>query len=523
MKEQKLKIIIALMTVSVIGLIAVQFYWMANIIKVEEERFRRTVFRSLRKVSEEIEKKEAATTVVRKVSGGKGNVLFFVQDESKNKPIHLDSLRRMSYLKIDTNHHGFSYEVKYFADNDTMVDRLKAFSGNNRRARYFTSPSSISNSVKDTSIQKRHLLVQNVITELMAINAHKKIEERISTDQLEKDLSFEFSGNGISSEFYFGVNRANKDSLTLLKTGTDTTELKKSIFKVNLFPDEIFFNPNQLIVYFPHQKSYILASVGGMLVLSVGLILVIVGVFYKTVEMFLSQKKITAVKNDLINNITHEFKTPISTISIACEALNEPGLLIEKNSVTRYSKIIKEENDRLKMMVDALLNTAALEKSEFNLSKEKIDLHELIFSAASKFEDIINKKNGKIIFELKASRAAITGDKFHLANIMNNLIDNAVKYNELPPEIKVSTRDENKAIIITVKDNGIGISKEHLSKIFETFYRVSSGNIQNVRGNGIGLSYAKKIVETLGGDISVTSEIGVGSEFKIILPNNGVE
>jgi len=522
MKERKLKIIIALMTISVIGLIAVQFYWMANIIKVEEDRFRRTVFHSLRKVSEEIEKKEAATTVVKKVSSGKGNVLFFVQDESKNKPIHLDSLRKMSYLRIDTNNHGFNYEVKYFSDNDTMVERLKAFSGG-RNARYFIPPSSFDKSVKDTSIQKRHLLVQNVVTELMAINARKKIEERISADQLEKDLSTEFNGNGISSEFYFCVNRTNKDSLTLLKAGADTTELKKSIFKVNLFPDEIFFNPNQLIVYFPHQKRYILASVGGMLVLSVGLILVIVGVFYKTVEMFLGQKKITAVKNDLINNITHEFKTPISTISIACEALNEPGLLIEKNSVTRYSKIIKEENDRLKMMVDALLNTAALEKSEFNLTKEKIDLHELILFSVSKFENIINQKNGKINLELNASRAVIIGDKFHLTNIMNNLIDNAIKYNERPPEIKISTRDENKTIIITIKDNGIGISREHLVKIFETFYRISSGNIQNVRGNGIGLSYAKKIVETLGGDISVTSEVGVVSEFKIILPNNGVE
>jgi two-component system phosphate regulon sensor histidine kinase PhoR len=523
MKERKLKIIITLMTVSVIGLIAVQFYWMANIIKVEEDRFRRTVFRSIRKVSEELEKKEAATTVVKKVSNGKGNVLFFLQDQSKNKPIHLDSLRKMSYLRIDTNNHGFNYEVKYFADNDTMVDRLKAFSGSSRFAKYFIPPSSISNSVKDTSIQKRHLLVQNIVTELMAINARKKIEERINTDQIDKNLSFEFSSNGISSEFYFGVNRAIKDSLTLLKAGTDTTELKKSMFRVNLFPDEIFFNPNQLIVYFPHQKSYIIASVGGMLVLSVGLILVIVGVFYKTVEMFLSQKKITAVKNDLINNITHEFKTPISTISIACEALNEPGLLIEKNSVTRYSKIIKEENDRLKMMVDALLNTAALEKSELNLSKEKIDLHELILSTASKFEDVINQKNGKIIFNLQAARSIIAGDKFHLTNIMNNLIDNAIKYNERPPEIKVSTTDGNRAIIITVKDNGIGIPKEHLIKIFETFYRVSSGNIQNVRGNGIGLSYAKKIVETLGGDLSVTSEVGISSEFKIILPNNGVE
>ena len=466
MKERKLKIIIALMTVSVIGLIAVQFYWIANIIKVEEDRFNNTVFRSIRNVAEGLEKKEAATIVVKKVSDGKANILFFVQNESKNKTIHLDSLRKMSYLRIDTNDHGFNYEVKYFADNDSMVNKLKAFSGNNRRARYFIPQPPMSNSVKDTSLQKRHILVQNVVTELMDINARKKIEERINVDQLEKNLSAEFNSNGISSEFYFGVNRANKDSITLLKKGADTAELKKSIFKVNLFPDEIFFNPNQLIVYFPHQKSYILASVGGMLVLSVGLILVIVGVFYKTVDMFLGQKKITAVKNDLINNITHEFKTPISTISIACEALNEPGLLIEKNSVTRYSKIIKEENDRLKIMVDALLNTAALEKGEFNLSKENVDLHELILSATSKFNEPINQKNGKIIFELNSEHAVIAGDKFHLTNIMNNLIDNAIKYNERPPEIKISTKDENNAIIITVKDNGIGISKEHQTKIF---------------------------------------------------------
>ena len=523
MKEKKLKIIIILMTLSVIGLFSVQFYWLNNVIKVEESRFRRTVYRSLRKVSEDIEKKEAATTIVKKATGNKGNILFFIQDDSKNnnKPLYLDSLKRMRYLRLDTTTNGFKYEVKYFTDRDSLIERVKVVPPNiNANIRYFMPPSMLG-TVNDTVVQNRHLLVQNVVTELLAINARKKIDERISTNELETSLLNELKSNGIEVEFFFGVNKIKQGGFTLLKANTDTVELKKSDFRVNLFPDEIFFDQNQLIVYFPHQKSYILSNISGMLLLSVGLIIIIVIVFYKTVQMFLSQKKITAVKNDLINNITHEFKTPISTISLACEALNEPGLLTEKNSVTRYSKIIREENDRLKMMVDTLLNTAAMEKGDIDLNKEEMDLHKVIEQSASKFYEIIEKKNGKFIFNLELQNPNIKSDKFHITNILINLIDNAIKYNELPPEIIITTAEKDNSILISIKDNGIGIAKEHVGKIFETFFRVSNGNIQNVRGNGIGLSYAQKIVEALNGNISVSSEPGKGSEFKITFPING--
>lgn len=273
-----------------------------------------------------------------------------------------------------------------------------------------------------------------------------------------------------------------------------------------------------MIVYFPDKLRFILGSLASMIGLSLGLILIIVWLFYKTIRMFLDQKQLTQLKNDLINNITHEFKTPISTISLACEALNEPGLITDKNSVSRYSGIIKEENSRLKFMVDELLNTAALEKGGILIKNDIVDLHDIIRNSVSKFERTIKKAGGIIDLKLEAESSNIKGDNFHLTNIINNLIDNAIKYSERAPEIHISTENENNFIVVNVKDNGIGISKEHTGKIFDMFFRAASGNIQNVRGNGIGLSYVKKIVEMHNGKIKVESELGKGSIFHIFIP-----
>ena len=226
----------------------------------------------------------------------------------------------------------------------------------------------------------------------------------------------------------------------------------------------------------------------------------------------------------MINNITHEFKTPISTISIACEALNEPGLTKDTASVGKYSSIIKEENERLRMMVENILASAAFEVSPQNgngslhLSKENISLDEIINKALGKFEEALKQKNGEILFEGIPSGIIINADKFHFTNIISNLIDNAIKYNEQKPEIKVSVFRDSDSAIINIRDNGIGIAKENLDKIFDTFYRVPTGNIHNVRGNGIGLSYVKKIVVEHGGSISVKSALGKGSTFEIKVP-----
>ncbi len=519
MKKYKIKIIVTVMAVSVIALVALQIYWISSLIKIEEERFERTVNNLLLNVAAKLEKGEAAETVVKKITGGKDNVVVVVKsDTSQNFNFYSsDSLKPFQIKMRDSAHQlGFGYKVTYTEDSVKGKSHVEIFEST-------TSPSKTKTSnylwlrKADTLALQRDQLVQNVVTELVNVNTKKEIEERLSVKELDKIIGDEFKNSGINTEYYFGVNKVESDSLTLIKPGANTTNLKKSNLRTLLFPAELFFNPNQLIIYFPNKKTYLLGSIGGMLALSIGLILIISFVFYSTLQMFMRQKKLTEIKNDLINNITHEFKTPISTISLACEALKEPDLIKEDSSVQRYTSIIKEENERLQLMVENLLTTAALEKESFHLSKEEVELDDIIQKSILKFEETIKQRNGKLEVTGTPSSIKLFGDKFHLINIFSNLIDNAIKYNESNPEIKIEIKKGIEAAFVTVSDNGIGIDKEHADKIFDTFYRIPTGNIQNVRGNGIGLSYAKKIIEAHDGSISVESVLGKGSRFKIKL------
>lgn len=520
MKKHKLKIIVAVMSVSVISLIALQIYWISNLIKIEEERFERTVNNSLINITTKLEKNEAANAVVKKIAGGRNNVVVFVKgDTSYNYNVNYsDSLDPFHLKLMDSSYtNGFGYKVTYREDtlkNNKNVEIL---------GRVTTIPKKrIQNYVwstqTDTLMLNRNQLVQNVVTELVNVNAKKKIEDRLSVNQLDKIISDEFKNSGVDADYYFAVNKLDSDSLTLIKPGADTINLRNSNFRTLLYPAEMFFNPNQLIIYFPDQKTYLLGSIGGMLGLSIGLIVIITAVFYNTLQMFVRQKKITDIKNDLINNITHEFKTPISTISLACEALKEPDLVKEAGSVQKYTSIIKEENERLRLMVENLLNTAAFEKDSFHLSKSENDLDEIINKSVEKFEETLKQRNGKIEIEGIPSGIVLNSDKFHVINMISNLIDNAIKYNENNPEIKITVNKFSDKILISISDNGIGIDKEYANKIFDTFYRVPTGNIHNVRGNGIGLSYTKKIIEAHNGSVSVKSEPGKGSTFELTLP-----
>ena len=255
-----------------------------------------------------------------------------------------------------------------------------------------------------------------------------------------------------------------------------------------------------------------------MLILSLIFVGIIVAVYIKTLKMFLDQKKITEVKNDLINNITHEFKTPISSIALATEALIEPQLRDQQGSIKKYSDIIAEENERLTKLVENLLNTAAFERSEIDLKKEKVNVSEILSSIVSKAKSVSDNINISVN-DTTSGQVIIKADVFHLSNILSNLIDNAVKYSEEIIDISIKVKKNGDGIEISISDKGIGISKNNQQKIFETFYRVPTGNIHNVKGNGIGLSYVKKLVEAHNGWIKLSSELGEGSTFTIYLPN----
>jgi len=227
---------------------------------------------------------------------------------------------------------------------------------------------------------------------------------------------------------------------------------------------------------------------------------------------------LSEIKNDFINNMTHEFKTPLATISLAVDAVNNPMILKDETKVKHYTHIIKEENKRMNAQVEKVLQMALLDKNEISLSTDDIDIHEIIYRAIENISLQVEEKGGKIDMELAAERYEMTGDEVHLSNVISNLLDNANKYSPENPQIKVTTESDDKGIYITIADNGIGMNSEDIKMIFEKFYRVPTGNVHNIKGFGLGLTYVKAIIDAHHATIDVKSQLKKGSQFKLFLP-----
>jgi two-component system phosphate regulon sensor histidine kinase PhoR len=282
----------------------------------------------------------------------------------------------------------------------------------------------------------------------------------------------------------------------------------------NLVADEV------LIVVVPDIKSLVLHSLRWSIIASVLFTIIIIAAFYLTVHTLLRQKKLSDIKNDFINNMTHEFKTPLATISLAVDALKNEKVQADKEKMNYFNSIIKEENLRMNRQVETILKAALLEKQEVSLMLKPTHVHKIIKDVADNFTLQLEEKKGKIDLHLEAANDLVEADEVHLPNLINNLVDNAVKYakENVPPEISISTMANGKNMILRMEDNGIGMNRETVKRIFEKFYRAHTGNIHNVKGFGLGLSYVKTMVDAHGGTIKVDSTPGKGSVFTIELP-----
>jgi two-component system phosphate regulon sensor histidine kinase PhoR len=289
-------------------------------------------------------------------------------------------------------------------------------------------------------------------------------------------------------------------------------------YKCQLFPSDPYSDINYLRVWFPNQRGYLVRSMWTNLALSGVLLIVIMFLFSFSIGTIYRQKKLSDIKNDFINNMTHELKTPIATISLACEAMNDPDMQKSQRAMQTYIGMINEENKRLGVLVENVLRTAIFEQGEMQLRINKVNLHEVIEQVIRNIEIQVKKKKGQIIKHLDASNPIIEGDHLHITNVIYNLIDNGIKYSETEPTIEIYTRDELSGIAIDFKDNGIGISRENQRKIFDKLYRVPTGNVHNVKGFGLGLSYVKGVIEKHNGTVEVESEVKKGSTFTIHIP-----
>jgi len=363
--------------------------------------------------------------------------------------------------------------------------------------------------------------VEKIINNLIDIDIN--IENRIDQSTLNTIIGNELKDKGIDLDYEFAVKN-HKNEFVFFSPNYNV-KLATDIYQSKLFPSDVFSSSNYLSLYFPRKRNYIFMSLGIMVFSSIFLTLIIILSFLLTIYIIFKQKKLSEIKNDFINNMTHELKTPISTISLASQMLKDNSISNEAKNIDHISKLIDDESKRLGYQVEKVLQMAIFEKGKIKLKRKEIDIHTVISNVVTNFAIQVENNNGKINQQLEAETSVALIDEVHFTNIISNLLDNAIKYTKDNPEITVTSKNIKNGILITISDNGIGIGKENQKRIFEKFYRVPTGNIHNVKGFGLGLSYVKKIIDEHGGTINVESEINKGTSFRIFIPfknlNNG--
>lgn len=354
----------------------------------------------------------------------------------------------------------------------------------------------------------------------------------INIKDLDNYLRAELEDQNIDLDYTYGVY-SNKDEGFFIANGNYTVtwdneenysqgaeidNLLNTEYDVKLFNTEGAPAAGSLHVFFPKKERFLLSTILPSLLSSILFTGLILFCFIYTINTILRQKKVSIMKTDFINNMTHEFKTPIATISLAVDSINSPMINGSPDKVKRFASIIKEENNRMLAQVEKVLQIAKLDKQDFELKLTDININELTKKAAEHTALKVNQRGGMIHTVLQATNPIIEGDENHISNVIHNLLDNANKYSPEKPNISIETKDTSDAVQIIVKDKGIGMSKDDVKRIFEKFYRVSTGNIHDVKGFGLGLSYVKAIVDAHQGSIDVKSELGKGSIFTITIP-----
>ena len=491
-KNNYIAFIIVLGSLVLIGLASIQFYWMQNAYTLKEAEFEQVVKKSLHDVRRKIAKNEALKRFSNTSYGNKWmqHMHSVYNQNGQHKEYHIDTV---------FSEEGSEIEIKII-EKDTITGTEKLMR------------SSISLPNESTTME--------VIQEMFSFNPFAQVDEKLSYEELDSIVYSTLKQNGIKSAVSLAVfNQFGQPEIYADDASKENIyTLQNSAYKVPVFSSD-FFGPRYFLsLHFNNKKGAVVKSMSGVLILSIILLLAVVLMFYFTISTILKQKKVSLIKNDFINNMTHELKTPISTISLACEMLGDSSVNQTEAQKNNFVRMISEENKRLGNLVESVLQTSIIDKGELKFKLQQLSIHDIISKTVQNIELQITQKGGKVIQILSATNDVVEGDKTHLTNIIYNLLDNANKYSHNEPEITVSTENIVGGILIKVKDNGIGIRAEDQHKIFDKLYRVPTGNVHNVKGFGLGLSYVKAIVEKHNGTIKVNSQLGKGSTFTIFIP-----
>ncbi|MBN2779056.1 MAG: HAMP domain-containing histidine kinase [Bacteroidales bacterium] len=342
------------------------------------------------------------------------------------------------------------------------------------------------------------------------------IEQRFNAPTIENILEKSLSSMGLNLDFEFAITD-DKDNVKI-KSDDFCINRSKECYKFNMAPGSLFSNPDVLLVDFPNKKQYALKSIYAQLATSIFLVLIFILVFGASLYALIRQKKLTEIKNDFINNMTHEFKTPIATIKLAAASIKNEKTRSNALATDHMLDIITQETTKMNHHIEQVLQMAVLDKQNLEVNKTKEDINEIVSDTVENIELVIEEKGGNITLNICNDNIIIPVDRDLITNVISNLLDNAIKYSKEIPEIVVTTYVKSDKYHIDIKDNGIGMSKEVQSKVFDRFYRAPTGNVHNIKGFGLGLNYAREIVDAHKGSISVKSTQGKGSTFTVSLP-----
>jgi len=512
------------MILSIIGVLFMQAYWIKTSWNNKEEAFSLAVNQVLESVANEVQNRELNDYILayeRLIdSVGKPDdsnftdVFLFLPEENTT---NLSTFFAYGILQEDYNIDGLSIDPRfekldnisdYKAVNTTAIISNDVF---NRENNMITSVSKLK------TVEKRNPFeVAKYRSIFMQYMANLPIHKRLTTEELFVLLKNELKIKNIKTPFEFGVY--NNKLATKIRLNSYSEENKGPRYSIPILVDDLGKSPYELIVFFPKKENFVMSSLIGVAGLSLILTVFIVLVSFSALFQIIKQKKVAVMKTDFINNMSHEFKTPIATIGLAIDAISNKKTINEPDKIKKYTKMIREENQRMLKQVEDVLRISQLEKGTLDIEMDNIKLNEVIKSAVNHVILMIKSRAGNIDIKLKNDIDAVLGNKNHLINVFVNILDNAIKYSKDYPDIKIRSNNINDKIIITIEDKGIGMDINSQKLIFQKFYRVQTGDIHDIKGHGLGLTYVKKIIQIHGGQINLTSKEGVGTTFELSIP-----
>lgn len=515
MKKTTIWAIAAIMGLSFLILLYMQVSYIQAMVQMKKEQFDESVTKALYQASRNLELNETLRYLEKDVNETERRA--YRRDSMGTRSGDVDGTVQQSHQYSVTGKDGTlysSFELKTITSKPSSMP--KAMILRNDKNTISEATKSMREIVKNRYIYQKALL-DEVIYSILYTASEKPLKERVNFKMLDQDLKTELMNNGINIPYHFTVS--NRDGREVYRCPDYTEEGEDYTYSQVLFRNDQSNKSGVIKVHFPDMNSYIFSMVRFMIP-SIVFTVVLLVTFIFTIVVIFRQKRYTEIKNDFINNMTHELKTPISSISLAAQMLKDESVTKSPSMMKHLGGVIYDESKRLRFLVEKVLQMSMFDRKKAIFKKKELNLNELAESVAHTFTLRVEHTGGHITTEMKATEPAIYVDEMHFTNVIFNLLDNAVKYKspDRPLELRIKTWNDKEKLYLSIKDNGLGIKKENLKKIFEKFYRVHTGNVHDVKGFGLGLAYVKKIVELHKGEIHAESGKGKGTTFIISLP-----